>query len=162
MKIPIGRGELTAFLIDAKRRTYAAGGSGSEAVVTPLLPGSHQLEYGAGPLLYRDIYFGEAYFVGQETVYASAWPIWAMCYAGGFTPRVSDQSEANEIGGVLQAALREVTPEQPYRGPSTFRRGIYSYVNESEGDVYRFSGIETIAREEEVVYQLRYSGGLLR
>jgi hypothetical protein len=162
MNIPIGRDELIAFLIDAKCRTYAAGGSGSEAVVTPLLPGSHQLEYRDGSLLYRDIYFGEAYFVGQETVYAASSPIWAMCYAGGFTTSVSDQSEAGEIGGVLQAALREVTSEQPYRGPSTFCRGIYSYVNETEGDVYCFSGMETIARGDEVVYQLRYNGGVLR
>ncbi|MGA9348567.1 MAG: DUF5680 domain-containing protein, partial [Anaerolineae bacterium] len=95
------------------------------------------------------------------TVYAGLSPIWAMCYAGGFTTSVSDQTEANEIGGVLQAALREVPPERPYRGPSTFRRGIYSYVNQAEGDVYRFSGIETIARGDEVVYQLRYSGGVL-
>ncbi|MGA9348153.1 MAG: DUF5680 domain-containing protein, partial [Anaerolineae bacterium] len=95
------------------------------------------------------------------TVYAGLSPIWAMCYAGGFTTSVSDQTEANEIGGVLQAALREVPPERPYRGPSTFRRGIYSYVNEVEGDVYRFSGIETIARGDEVVYQLRYNGGVL-
>jgi len=162
MKLPIGRDELIAFLIDAKRRTYAAGGSESEAVVTPLLLGSHQLEYRDGSLLYRDIYFGEAYFVGQETVYAGSAPIWAMCYAGGFTTSVNNQTEAGEIGGVLQAALREVTPERPYRGPSTFRRGIYSYGNEAEGDVYRFSGIETIARGDEVVYQLRYSGGVLR
>jgi hypothetical protein len=162
LKIPIGRDELIAFLIDAKRRTYAAGGSGSEAVVTPLLPGSHQLEYRDGTLLYRDIYFGEAYFVGQETVYAGSSPMWAMGYAGGFTTSVRDQSEADEIGRVLQAALREVPAEWPYRGPGTFRRGIYSYVNEAEGDVYRFFGIETIARGDEVVYQLRYSGGVLR
>jgi len=97
MKIPIGRDELIAFLIAAKRRTYAAGGGGSEAVVTPLLPGSHQLEYREGSLLYRDIYFGEAYFVGQETVYAGSSPLWAMCYAGGFTTSVSNQTEANEM-----------------------------------------------------------------
>jgi hypothetical protein len=162
MKIPIGHDELIAFLIDAKRRTYAAGGGESEAVVTPLLAGSHQLEYREGSLLYRDIYFGEAYFVGQETVYAALSPIWAMCYAGGFTTSVSDPSETDEIGGVLQAALREVPPERPYRGPSTFRRGIYSYVNDVEGNVYRFSGMETIARGDEVAYRLRYSGGVLR
>jgi len=162
MKIPIGRDELIAFLIDAKRRTYAAGGSESEAIVTPLLPNSHQFEYRDGSLLYRDIYFGEAYFVGQETVYAGSLPFWAMCYAGGFTTSVNNQSEASEIGRILQAALREVTPERPYRGPSTFRRGIYSYVNETEGNAYRFSGMETIARGDEVVYRLRYSGGVLR
>ena len=162
MEIPIERNELVSFLIDAKRRTYAAGGSESETVVTPLLPGSHQLEYRDGTLLYRDVYFGGAYFVGQETVYAGSAPMWAMCYAGGFTTSVGSQSEAKEIGAVLQAALRQVAPERPYRGPSTFRQGIYSYVDKSEGDVHRFSGIEAIARGDEIVYQLRYSGGVLR
>jgi hypothetical protein len=162
MKNPIERDELVAFLIEAKRCTYAAGGSGSEAVVTPVLPGSHQLEYQEGPWLYRDIYFGGAYFVGQEIVYAGSAPVWAMGYAGGFTAAVGDQTESGEIGAFLQAALRQVPPEQPYRGPALFRHGIYTYVNETEGDVDRFSGVETISRGEEMVYQLRYSGGLLR
>ena len=70
--------------------------------------------------------------------------------------------EDTNRGAVLQAALRQVAPERPYRGPSTFRQGIYSYVDKSEGDVHRFSGIEAIARGDEIVYQLRYSGGVLR
>jgi hypothetical protein len=162
MEMPVDRNEFSAFLVVAKRLTYAAGGGESETVVTPLLPGSHQLEYREGSFLYRDIYFGEACFVGQETVYAGAAPIWAMGYAGGFTEALRDSSEAGEVGGVLQAALGEVPVEQPYRGPSVFRRGDYTYVNQVEGDVDRFSGVETIARGEQVVYRLQYSGGMLR
>jgi hypothetical protein len=52
-------------LLEAKRTTYA--GRGDEATVMPLLPGSKQLEYRDGDYLYRDIYFGMAYFVGQES-----------------------------------------------------------------------------------------------
>jgi hypothetical protein len=37
--------------------------------VTPLVPGSKQLEYRDGEYLYRDIYVGMAYFVGQEVVF---------------------------------------------------------------------------------------------
>jgi len=33
---------------------------------------------------------------------------------------------------------------------------------EGQGDVERFWGVETITHEDQVVYQLRYSGGLLR
>ena len=53
-------------LLQAKRATYA--GQGDEATVTPLVPGSKQLEYRDGDYLYRDIYLGMAYFVGQEVV----------------------------------------------------------------------------------------------
>ena len=54
------------FLMEAKRRTYAT--QGDEASVPPLLSGSRQLEFQADLWLYRDIYFGFAYFIGQETV----------------------------------------------------------------------------------------------
>lgn len=57
---------LADFLVEAKRSTYAAEGDAS--AVPSLLSGSRQLEYARGARLYRDIYFGSAYFVGQETV----------------------------------------------------------------------------------------------
>jgi hypothetical protein len=115
----IARPAFMTFLVNAKRQTYAA--QGDDATVTPLVPGSRQLEYQEGALLYRDIYFGGGYFVGQETVY-----------------------------------------ERPYRGPNQWREGAYVYTDETQGDVERFWGVETITHEAQVVYQLRYSGGLLR
>jgi hypothetical protein len=56
------REQFVDFLLEAKRTTYA--GQGDEATVTPLVAGSKQLEYRDGDYLYRDIYFGMAYFVG--------------------------------------------------------------------------------------------------
>jgi hypothetical protein len=61
------REQFVDFLLEAKRTTYA--GQGDEATVTPLVPGSKQLEYRDRDYLYRDIYFGMAYFVGQEVVF---------------------------------------------------------------------------------------------
>ncbi|WP_235977030.1 hypothetical protein [Bradyrhizobium archetypum] len=59
--------DLAAFLLEAKRRTYA--GLDDDATVTAaLLDGSKQLEHQASPYAYRDIYFGMGFFVGQETV----------------------------------------------------------------------------------------------
>jgi hypothetical protein len=49
--------ELTDFLLEAKRRTYA-GLDDDATVRLPLLKGSKQLEHQAGPYAYRDIYFG--------------------------------------------------------------------------------------------------------
>ncbi len=57
---------LKKFLRDAKRKTYAAEGGAQS--VKALLDGSRQLEFHQGPFLYRDIYFGTAFFSGIEIV----------------------------------------------------------------------------------------------
>jgi hypothetical protein len=62
----------------------------------------------------------------------------------------------------LRAALRRVTAERPYRGPSQWREGAYVYADQGQGELGCFWGVETITYEGQRVYQLRYSGGLLR
>jgi hypothetical protein len=57
--------DLAAFLMEAKRRTYA-GLDDDATVATPLLAGSKQLEHRAAPYAYRDIYFGIGFFVGRR------------------------------------------------------------------------------------------------
>jgi hypothetical protein len=157
MALAISRGEFVTFLLNAKRQTYAS--QGDEATVTPFLPGSRQLEYQEGALLYRDIYFGGAFFVGQEMVYEASAPVWAMCYAGGV---VTSDVSPSEVYAFLQAALRQVTTERPYRGPSQWREGVFVYTDDSQGDIEWFWGTETITHRGQSVYQLRYSGGLLK
>ncbi|MEY9356689.1 hypothetical protein ABIF99_005544 [Bradyrhizobium japonicum] len=56
-----------------------------------------------------------------------------------------------------------VRVEEPYRGPRLFEQAGMVYRNEVEGTLDRFHGIETIARHDgPPLYELRYSGGLLR
>ena len=162
--LSIDRDRFVAFLLEAKRCTYAAGGEVSEKAVMPLMPGSHQLDYRDGDLLYRDVYFGGAYFVGQETVFLDEEPIWSMCYAGGFTASLTGATEEEQVGAFLQAALREVTAEHPYRGPLALREGAYLYDNEVHGKPERFWGLESIHHRDrdQVLYELRYCGGALR
>src|SRR3954462_8568508 len=74
--------DLAAFLVEAKRRTYA-GLDDDATVAAPLLRGSKQLEHRAPPYAYRDIYFGMGFFVGQETVSRDDRVIWSMSYSGG-------------------------------------------------------------------------------
>jgi hypothetical protein len=153
--------DLVSFLIEAKRVTYAAGGGGSRTAVAPLLAGSHQLEHRRGAWLYRDVYFGEARFAGQETVYRDGKPVWTMCYAGGFSNPALPGAEAGEIGAALQAALSRVAADRPFRGPREYRQGALTYRDESEGDAEWFHGEEEISRGSIVIYGLRYAGGLL-
>jgi hypothetical protein len=153
--------ELVAFLLQAKRSTYAAGGSDSQAVVRASLPDSHQLEYRSGDLLYRDIYFGEAYFVGQETVYQGDHAIYAMCYAGGWVQPMPKPAEISRLGGFLQDALKQIPEDYPFRGPLEYRQEEVIYRNEPNGDLSRFWGVEQIYIEDLLVYKLHYCGGLL-
>lgn len=149
---------LARFLLDAKRRTYAA--LGEDGSVAPVLTGTKQLEYRDGALLYRDVYAGMAYFAGQELVYDGDRPIWSMTYAGGVVPR--DRPAPGAIYLFLRKALQHGTVAQPYRGPDVLRDGPYIYTNASEGSLEGFWGHELIRADRELVYELRYSGGLLR
>lgn len=152
--------QILDFLIEAKRRTYAS--QGDDASVLPLLTGSRQLEYRNGSFFYRDIYFGVAYFAGQETVYKDEIPYWSMSYAGGVDRTITAKDDIRGIYAFLRSALRQVSKEHIFRGPATFTDGIYEYKNTSEGHFESFHGTEIITQNNRVLYSLHYSGGILR
>ncbi|MHB8270667.1 DUF5680 domain-containing protein [Bradyrhizobium sp.] len=152
---------LAAFLVEAKRRTYA-GLDDDATVATPVIPGSKQLDYSNGELSYRDIYFGMAFFVGQEVVTDKQQAIWSMSYAGGVSPDITDRNTFLAVYGFLRKALLRVGEDRPFRGPSQFEQGSYRYVNASEGELPEFHGAERIYLDAMPVYALRYSGGIIR
>ncbi|MEY9185847.1 hypothetical protein ABIG06_007401 [Bradyrhizobium sp. USDA 326] len=153
--------DLAAFLVEAKRRTYA-GLDDDATMATPLLAGSKQLEHRAPPYAYRDIYFGMAFFVGQETVSRDGRVIWSMSYSGGVHAEIRDRDAFLEIYKFLRQALLGVGVDEPYRGPRLFEQAGMIYRNEIEGALDRFHGVEIIARDSGTpLYELRY-GGLLR
>jgi hypothetical protein len=158
-KLDSDRHALVRFLLDAKQHTYAS--QGDEASVKPLLPGTHQLEYSAGPFFYRDIYAGSATFAGQEIVYYQQKPIWSMSYAGQVHDDL-DPDTIKKVVALLHAALMHVTEEEPYRGPREHRLGGYFYQNRVDGKIENFYGSESISSSGKTLYDLRYGGGMLR
>lgn len=154
-------GDLAAFLVEAKRHTYA--GMDDDATAAPLLRGSKQLEHRAAPYAYRDIYIGMGFFVGQETVSRDDRVVWSMSYSGGVRAEITDRDIFLAIYKFLRQALLDVSVEYPFRGPHLFEQAGMIYRNEVEGALDRFHGVETIARQDGVpLYAVRYSGGLLR
>ena len=152
---------LAAFLVTAKRRTYA--GLDDDATVSrPILPGSRQLEYSEPDLSYRDIYFGTAFFVGQEIVTANERVFWSMSYSGGVSPDITDRGRFRAIYAFLRQGLLGVGEARPFRGPSQFEQGDFRYINTSEGEISEFHGTEQIFHGATGVYGLRYSGGIIR
>jgi len=152
--------ELIHFLLHAKRQTQAM--QRNEASITPLLPGSEQREYREAPFFYRDIWFGTASFVGQETTYFRQHPIWSMNYSGGITSEITNKEEMHQIYACLRQALQQVVYERPFRGPQTYYTGSYRYLDATQGDLAQFRGEEIIMRGNKRVYELHYSGCLLK
>jgi hypothetical protein len=152
---------LAAFLVEAKRRTYA-GLDDDATLSTPIIAGSKQLEYGAGELNYRDIYFGLAFFVGQEVVTDKGRAIWSMSYAGGVSPEITDRDKFLAVYAFLRKALLRIGEDRPFRGPSDFELAGYRYVNTPEGGLSEFHGTERIDLDGMPVYGLRYGGGIIR
>lgn len=149
--------QLAAFLTAAKRATYAA--RGDDASVSPLLPGSRQLEFQLGDVFYRDIFFGDAFFVGQETVWVNSEPVWAMGYAGGMTDPTADRAA---VYAFLRTALRQVEAASPFRGPGLLRGDGFQYTCQASGALDNFSGIERISQARAILYELRFHGGRIR
>lgn len=156
----INHEHLTNFLVEAKRSTYAS--QGDDASVQPLLSGSKQLEYRSGDYFYRDIYFGSAFFIGQETVEFEESPIWSMVYSGGVIIPNANWDIIGPIYGFLRQALRLVDTESIYRGPNHFESGNYIFKNEYEGTLDCFFGKEIILMDGQKVYELHYNGGVVR
>jgi len=150
--------DLAEFLVNAKIATYASGSD--KFAVKPDLADSHQLEYSVGNRLYRDIYYGGMRFIGMETIFLNSQPIWGMSYYGGVLPGSSD----HQIAGMppfLKAALREVPLEAPFRGPKSYNKDVYNYKNEIHGDINNFNGTEIICFQEQAIYRLFYTGGVV-
>lgn len=146
------------FLLRAKANTYAA--QGDQAALTPLLPGTRQLEYRDGTYLYRDIYAGMSQFVGQEIVYQADQPIWSMSYAGGLAPD-QNRADAGKIYTHLRKALLQADATFPLRGPREWIDGELEYLCTYLGTIARFHGAEEIRCGGTRLYALEFSGGIL-
>lgn len=146
--------ELTDFIFDASRATYA---SGDESMKRKLPDGSTTIEFEKGAYKYNDNYFGGEPYGGREVVIYQGKPVWMMVYYGFVYPGLVNK----DVYAFLIESLSNSTPEIPYRGPRLFERNGWRYENELTGDVEKFSGIEKILKEGACVYEASYIGGLV-
>jgi hypothetical protein len=147
---------LEKFIVRAKAATYV--GSGAKSLSHR--PASHDLEYHEAEFDYLDSYFGGSDFIGEEVVYYSEQPVWAMNYYG----RILEPSRitAAEAGRVIKESLIKMYQSGRFLGDfeHTTVHGIYTDTN--KGDFTSFTGKEWITRDSMVVYELYYHGGLIK
>lgn len=146
--------KLIDFLLEAKVAGYATGGEEGEI---EFKDGSKGFELCSKKFKYIDRYFGFNPFSGTESVYDSEDKlIWVMNYYGSVSEKFKEPAK---VYNVLKSAMQKITTEFPFRGPPSFIESGLLYTNDQSGDVFSFSGKETIKDSNEEVYSLFYHGG---
>jgi hypothetical protein len=148
--------ELRQFLVRAKTGTYASEGEGDERI---LADGSKELTFQENEFKYRDRYFGFAPFVGEEVVWREGKVVWAMNYYGTV---FGETVPADQVYRFLGKAMRQLQEDRPFRGPRSFEEQDFQYIDESEGTVENFIGVERILYQGQEVYRLDYHGGCVK
>lgn len=148
--------ELSEFLVKAKVNTYANSGANGEVLGDD---GSKELTFRDENWQYRDRYFGAHTFVGEEVVSKDGKAIWSMNYYG---QTLSGSVDPRKLYDFLQTALKQVTVEKPFRGPTELRQDDFFYQNQCRGTVESFSGTETIYYQNSKAYELIYHGGSVK
>jgi hypothetical protein len=148
--------KLEQFLVKAKVSAYASTGERDERI---LADGCKELTFREGEFIYRDRYFGWNPFVGEEVVWQADQIVWAMNYYGLVFDAVVP---AGQVYAFLQQAMNQVTEDRPFRGPGTLKKDEYEYIDESNGNVDQFSGVERILYQGREIYRLQYHGGRVK
>jgi hypothetical protein len=146
---------LASFLVKAKAQGYA---SGDESRFKVLSDAGREVGYTEGEYTYRDRWYGEQAFSGEEIVWRQGKAVWSMNFFGA---TAADRPIPDEFTKFHKAALRRVAVDAPFRGPALYREGDLVYVNDWSGSIREFSGVERIFSRDKEIYRLVYHGGLL-
>jgi hypothetical protein len=146
---------LAAFLAKAKVQGYA---SGDESRVRTLADGGREVASSDGEYAYRDRWYGESRFSGEEIVWHKGKAVWSMNFFGTTSAGVSIPPDFSRFH---KSALRHVTAESPLRGPALHREGEFVYVNDVTGSLRNFGGVERVFYRDQEICRLVYHGGLL-
>jgi Domain of unknown function (DUF5680) len=144
--------KLSAFLVTAKKSTYAAGDTAKKIIEADK---STTLVCEDGDWRYHDNYFGGEPYGGREVVFFQNLPVYIMVYYGWVAESVAD---VQAVYKTLQGALMLIPEDAPFRGPKKYNQNGVAYTNSFEGTIDNFCGEEHITSE---LYTAKYIGGLV-
>lgn len=148
--------KLHHFILTAKAASYVGDGEPAPSC----RHASHDLAYQDGDYRYHDSYFGGADFIGEEVVYHQGNPVWGMNYYGKVLKL--DRITPETVGRMIKDSLSLMYHEGRFLGGWSHAQADLTYQDASQGDLTHFSGHEWIEKDDEVVYDLVYHGGLIR
>ncbi len=148
--------KLVDFLIRAKKSGYACETGGRREEFED---GSVGFKFVEEDFTYYDRYYGSNPFSGSEYIYdIDGRVIWMMNYYGASN---SDSIEVSKIYSFLREAMRNITPEYPFRGPKEYENNGLIYRNTQNGSFECFHGNEKIYATNLKLYDLYYHGGVI-
>lgn len=145
---------LRQFLIDSNKSGYATG---EERKWIKESDGSTTIPFEKGEFRSHDNFFGGEPYGGRIVVSYQDKPVWLMVYYGW----VVEGIETNQVYAVLRNALGKMPEDTPLRGPKELKDGEFTYTNNWDGDLDRYSGEEQITQGEKLIYKANYMGGLI-
>ncbi|MEP0519762.1 MAG: DUF5680 domain-containing protein [Hyphomicrobiales bacterium] len=147
---------LEQFIVEAKAAAYVGGG----ATLPSSRTNTHDIGFERDNWTYLDSYLGGTDFIGQEAVWLTGQPVWAMNYYGRILR--ADLIDADVAGHVIKQALSEMYLQGRFLGGFEWRKAAHSYEDENRGNVNAFFGTERIIMSQVEVYRLDYHGGLIK
>jgi hypothetical protein len=161
-QLEINLGELTGFIVKAKKNTYAGRGEEKR------LPDSSKLlVFQEGNFYYEDNYAGSYQAPGRELV---KWQkedgqrIWQMSYSGGMPSEFwGNKILKDKTFTFLREVLMLINFDYPFRGPLRYENEDFAYTTEVKGNIQKFSGIEWIRSKklERIIFSQDFIGGLV-
>jgi hypothetical protein len=145
---------LANFLVKAKTNCY---GSINDIQKTILPDGGTELNYKENLLSYRDRYYGGEPYIGEEVVLYKDEVIWAMNFRGKVVN--VDALPVEKVYSFIREAIKMMSPDNPYRGPSHYQSDLLHYYSEVTGTLEHFNGKEKIILKDELIYEGFYHGG---
>lgn len=101
--------------------------------------------------------------MGEEVVYCdNNKPIWGMNYYG---VTLNEALGEEAMDNALRPALMKVGDDKniiPVRGISKYEHNGYIYTFKVTGTIEKFDGIEQIYKENNLIYELHCSGGMIK
>lgn len=152
-KTAIDLKELTDFYLRSQR-PHAF----SRAEIQRQTNGAKIMTFLDGPWKMIDTFYGGEPYGGSLVVERDGRVVWVQVYYG----RVfHTKLPVEAVYDFLRLALREPSPEHPFRGPGSFKRDNLEYRDLSEGDFATYSGEEYILENGQEIYRATYIGGLV-
>jgi len=114
----------------------------------------HHYEHGS--YFYEEKLLGDKHFCAMRTVYENGQPLWSMvCYGNFF------ESHKDMVLGVLKKSLDKNKCEKKLFSCKKQMVGDLEYVDMNMGNINDFSGIEKVYLKNDLIYEQRYTGGLI-
>lgn len=152
--------DLEQFIIKAKANRWVGAIKGGRKIPASR-KGSYDIVFEEGDYHYHDVFVGFSDFCEQEHVTFKGELVWSMVYYGYLL--APERFTGEEAVVVLKDALSTMYErENCFLGGFRFAASPYKYRDMNFGDYKRFNGVEKIWKNNELVYELSYCGGIVR